>query len=75
MQNLSDALYENMMKSWPYWIVVGETKDGSGEYAIWSVEVQAKHRTNAKMQAHAERTGLGGISFIEAVYGPYRKDE
>jgi len=69
MKNLSDIAYELMRKSWPYWVVVGVVND-----VTHTTEVQAKSRLDANATAHAEFTGLSGISYIKGCYGPYRKE-
>ncbi|KKK95873.1 hypothetical protein LCGC14_2668400 [marine sediment metagenome] len=76
MTNLSDRLYENMRKDWPYWVVVAETYDDAIGICgvIVNTEVQAKHAMDARAAAHTEFHVEDGTTFIDAVYGPYRKE-
>jgi hypothetical protein len=63
-----------MRKRWPYWVVLATLEDSEGNYAIRSIELQAKTGIDAKIRAHAVFSA-SGTTFIEAIYGPYRKDK
>ena len=70
MTSLSNRIYENTQSQWPHWVVVGRWNG-----VVKSIEVQAKFRGDVRTRAHAEINGLSGVTFIESIYGPYRKDE
>jgi hypothetical protein len=73
--NLSDKLYKNTRKYWPLWVVIGSVKYSAGNFVARSTEVHAKYATDAALQAHAKFNDASGVTFVEIIYGPYRKDE